>query len=204
MGHKTALRPTYEPIILAHKPFKGSYANNALEYGCGALNIDQCRIPLSGKEILKGGTGGLLSHIRNNSDVKNLFTYSPSPLGRWPTNVILAEEAAAELDKKIAGADRFFYVPKVNTKERNAGCNTVKNNHPTLKPLALAKYLATLIQPPYLDRPRRILIPFSGTGSEMIGALQAGWEDVTGVDYTEEYVVIAKQRIQYWLAQTDK
>jgi site-specific DNA-methyltransferase (adenine-specific) len=203
VGHKTALRPTYEPIILAHKPFKASYADNALQYGCGALNIDACRIPLNDGERLKGGKGILLSHVMANSDDTKEFSYTPSPLGRWPTNVLLSEEAAAELDAKVAGADRFFYVPKVSSKERNAGCDTLKNNHPTLKPLALARYLATLIQPPYLGRPRRILVPFSGSGSEMIGALQAGWEDVTGIDDVEEYTSIAEERIKYWLSNLD-
>ena len=200
-GHKTALRPTYEPIILAHKPLYKSYADNAIKYGCGALNVDQCRIPLRGEENLKGGKGALLSHVRDNSEASRPFSYTQSPLGRWPTNVLLSEEAAAELDSKVAGADRFFYVPKVSSKERNAGCEAIKNNHPTLKPLELARYLATLIQPPYLDRPRRILIPFCGSGSEMIGALQAGWEDVVGIDKTEEYTLVAQERINYWMTK---
>lgn len=44
-GYKTALKPAMEPIVLARKPTKLSTAKNVLEYGCGALNIDGCRIP---------------------------------------------------------------------------------------------------------------------------------------------------------------
>jgi len=119
-------------------------------------------------------------------------------------------------------AARFFYTAKSSKSERNAGLdgfeikealfnNTgLKNNgdgterpqgkfqnhHPTVKPLALTKYLATLIKPP---KGGRLLVPFSGSGSEMIGALQAGWEYVEGVELTEEYIPIAEARIKYWL-----
>ena len=60
--------------------------------------------------------------------------------------------------------------------------NANQNHHTTVKPLSLTKYLATLIKPPTGGR---LLVPFSGSGSEMIGALQAGWEYVEGVELTE-------------------
>jgi site-specific DNA-methyltransferase (adenine-specific) len=75
-----------------------------------------------------------------------------------------------------------------------------KNFHSTVKPLSLTKYLATLIKPPTGGR---LLVPFSGSGSEMIGALQAGWEEVIGVELTEEYIPIAEARIKYWLEQKE-
>jgi len=76
-----------------------------------------------------------------------------------------------------------------------------KNYHPTVKPLSLTKYLATLIKPPTGGR---LLVPFSGSGSEMIGALQAGWEYVEGVELTEEYIPIAEARIKYWTSIKEK
>lgn len=72
------------------------------------------------------------------------------------------------------------------------------NHHPTIKPLSLTKYLATLIKPPTGGR---LLVPFSGSGSEMIGALQAGWDYVEGIELTEEYIPIAEARIKYWTKQ---
>lgn len=126
-------------------------------------------------------------------------------------------------------ASRYFYTAKASKSERNAGLegfeekvngaydgnvDTTKarkiganperqnvptaNGHPTVKPLSLTKYLATLIKPPSGGR---LLVPFSGSGSEMIGALQAGWEYVEGVELTEEYIPIAEARIKYWLEQ---
>lgn len=117
-------------------------------------------------------------------------------------------------------ASRFFYTAKASKRERNAGLEGFEekslkgfnasprenhgevrdvslhtNHHPTVKPLSLTKYLATLIKPPTGGR---LLVPFSGSGSEMIGGLQAGWEFVEGVELTEEYIPIAEARIKYW------
>ena len=69
------------------------------------------------------------------------------------------------------------------------------NHHPTLKPIDLIRYFARLILPPPRSTPRRILVPFSGSGSEIIGCLQAGWDEVVGIEREVEYVEIARQRI---------
>ena len=118
-------------------------------------------------------------------------------------------------------ASRYFYCAKASKSERNAGLEGFedrprptmgsgiggqpdqqrannKNVHPTVKPLSLTKYLATLIKPPTGGR---LLVPFSGSGSEMIGALQAGWEYVEGVELTEEYIPIAEARIKHWVSK---
>jgi site-specific DNA-methyltransferase (adenine-specific) len=60
------------------------------------------------------------------------------------------------------------------------------------------RYLARLIMPP---RPGRILVPFAGSGSEMVGALLAGWSDVMGIEREAEYVEIARRRVE--LARTN-
>lgn len=48
-GWGTALKPSWEPIILARKPFKGTVAQNVLTYGCGSININGCRIKSHGE-----------------------------------------------------------------------------------------------------------------------------------------------------------
>jgi site-specific DNA-methyltransferase (adenine-specific) len=70
-----------------------------------------------------------------------------------------------------------------------------KNNHPTLKPISLNERILKLFKTP---NPQRILIPFAGSGSEVIGAIKAGFEDIQGCEINEEYVKIAKARIDYW------
>lgn len=79
-----------------------------------------------------------------------------------------------------------------------------RNHHPTLKPLSLAKELATLLLPPDAYAPRRLLVPFAGTGSEMIGAGQAGWEDIVGIELGEEYAEIAEARIEHWVRKVGR
>ena len=52
-GWGTALKPSFEPIIVARKPIEGTVAKNCLKYGVGGINIDECRV---GNETIKGGT----------------------------------------------------------------------------------------------------------------------------------------------------
>lgn len=73
------------------------------------------------------------------------------------------------------------------------------NIHPTCKPVSLNKWLATLLLPPSEYAPRRILIPFFGSGSEGIGAGLAGWEEIVGIDFEQDYCDIAESRLRYWL-----
>jgi site-specific DNA-methyltransferase (adenine-specific) len=73
-----------------------------------------------------------------------------------------------------------------------------RNVHPTVKPLALTRYLATLLLPPVEYAPRRILVPFAGVASECIGAMQAGWESVVGVEREADYCEIGRKRLDYY------
>lgn len=114
-----------------------------------------------------------------------------------PTDEIYGKFAGRVASPKrndSGSAARFFYCAKASKKERGEG-----NNHPTVKPLALAEYLARLILPPKLDKPRRLLVPFCGSGSEIIGALRAGWDEIVGIDLEESYLEIAKARIDHYL-----
>lgn len=120
------------------------------------------------------------------------------------------------------GASRFFYTAKSSRKERNLGLDHlpdsyiatmgdgigkrehnenepnayVKNNHPTVKPIKLIEYLATMLKPPIENS--SILIPFSGSGSEIIGAMFAGWNIINAIEIDEGYCNIAENRISYW------
>ncbi len=223
-GYGTALKPAHEPCVLARKPIEGTVANNCLKYGTGGLNIDKSRIPT--QDTYKQQA----PRFRNNALMgkkgrhPTLFVES-NPLGRFPANLI--HDGSDEVEAVFPNeSSRFFYCAKASKSERNAGLegfedrigggmagtadktlltgsgnernNVMKNHHPTVKPLSLTKYLATLIKPPSGGR---LLVPFAGSGSEMIGALQAGWEYVEGVELTEEYIPIAEARIEYWLGQ---
>lgn len=84
-GWGTALKPAHEPICVARKPLSGTVAENVLTHSTGALNIDGCRVPTD--EQIKGGSGGLLSHQRDNTDYPQ-NDWQPSEQGRWPANFV--------------------------------------------------------------------------------------------------------------------
>jgi len=93
-------------------------------------------------------------------------------------------------------ASRFFYCAKVSKKERNIGQSTDgKNNHPTVKPVALMKYLITLITP----KGGKVLDPFNGSGSTGMACVELGYE-YTGCELDPDYIEISKARIEAWYA----
>jgi site-specific DNA-methyltransferase (adenine-specific) len=89
-GWGTALKPAHEPIIIARKPISASVVENVLQVGCGALNIDACRIELAAGDALQSGLAGDYGRLDTASnDGKWGFKRvdRPAGLGRWPANV---------------------------------------------------------------------------------------------------------------------
>jgi site-specific DNA-methyltransferase (adenine-specific) len=74
--------------------------------------------------------------------------------------------------------------------------NTNNNNHPTVKPIELMKYLIKLVTP----QGGRVLDPFNGSGSTGCAAVELGHEYV-GIELDPNYVEIAKKRIEAWNKQ---
>lgn len=130
-----------------------------------------------------------------------------------------------EIYEKLMASNHVFPVSKPQKDEKEAGLDSLeygilnrtnpggiendpkwaprkrKNIHPTIKPLTLNKYLTTLLLPPEIYTPRRILVPFAGSGSEMIGAILAGWDHVVGIEKDPEYAEIARHRVAFWNKQ---
>ena len=124
------------------------------------------------------------------------------------------------------GASRFFYCAKTSSRERNEGLEGMplveggfkndsgrgiardkpydpvkyRNNHPTVKPLKLMRYLITLIMPP---KDGVLLDPFAGSGSTIIAAHQLGVKAI-GIEKQAEYVEIAKKRLEYYKSFEDE
>jgi len=93
-GWGTALKPAWEPIILARKPLDGTVAENVQKWGTGAINVDGGRvvgIPWKQTEACnissKGKKGGAWSHPDFESKRAG-FIQSCHPAGRWPANLI--------------------------------------------------------------------------------------------------------------------
>ena len=103
-GWGTALKPAWEPIILARKPLVGTVAANVLEHGTGALNVDGCRISAIDFEPRdRLGAAKLMEdrpwQLRQREEGRPQMIEG-NALGRWPANLVLDEEAAAMLDEQ--------------------------------------------------------------------------------------------------------
>jgi hypothetical protein len=98
-GWGTALKPANEPICLARKPLgESTVAKNVLKHGTGGLNIEACRIATT--EDLNGGTYAKNAKPQGKSQVpgNGIARDFVQPVGRFPANLILDEEAGAALD----------------------------------------------------------------------------------------------------------
>lgn len=137
-GWGTCLKPAFEPIIVARKPFKGSLVDNVLEYGVGGLNIDECRVEntkadtydLEKRQISKAtgsdNDGHFLDQL-HNQDAKHGVTEQ----GRFPANLILTYDET-DFDEVCGGfpnekgnsASRYFYCAKASKKDRDEGLDS--------------------------------------------------------------------------------
>lgn len=146
-GWGTALKPAFEPVVVARKPLIGTVAENVLTHGTGGLNIDGSRIGTTDR--FGGGAKGS-SGFAANYDAEGWTAGSDK--GRWPSNVMLDPYTAELLDEQSGvsvsksggksgtpaheggwsqierqghndrgGASRFFYVAKASKRDRNEG-----------------------------------------------------------------------------------
>ena len=223
-GWGTALKPAWEPIILAMKPCDGTFANNALTHGVAGINVDGGRVGLMTQDEVDRSE---MSTKADGWGMKPRTWQGAEPNGRWPANLILDEVAGAILDEdhgptsvtgrrtqrsksrwvsaesplpgqgttnrkltEYAGGpsnpSRFFYCAKASRKERGEG-----NTHPTVKPLALLRYLLTLLSTPTGGV---VLDPFTGSGSTLVAARQLGRKAI-GIEIEEKYCEIAAKRL---------
>ena len=137
-GYGTALKPAYEPIIMAMKPCDGTFKENAEKWGQAGINIDGCRV--AGKPRTTHKNGNYKGHDQDDAIYNLGFKehHSACAEGRWPANVLCDEEAAKILDEQnrnpenshsdSGGASRFFYCAKASSRERNEGCNELENS----------------------------------------------------------------------------
>ena len=82
-GWGTALKPALEPITVARKPLVGTVAENVLEHGTGAINVDGCRV---GDEVRWTPPVGELTGIGSSREAPK--GEGREVTGRWPANLI--------------------------------------------------------------------------------------------------------------------
>lgn len=205
-GWGTALKPAHEPIVVARKPLQGTVADNVQAWGVGALNIDGCRVGgddgrwpaniILDEEAAQmlDEQSGVSKSVQSYKDDMRIRAYNER-LKQAPGNY-KPENTYSD----SGGASRFFYVAKVSKAEREASLETSDksraNYHPTVKPIALMRYLVRMVTP----RDGVVLDPFMGSGTTGCAAMLEGVRFI-GIELNEEYSGIAERRIRYWMSQ---
>lgn len=225
-GWGTALKPAFEPIVLARKPLsEPTVAANVLRWRTGALNIDGCRVPTADGDsnarvyTAKRTAPGATQNATGERHLEVVEYEGASKDGRWPANVVTdgSDEVVAMFPRQAGAsapvrgnepsdasngdvtgkrarvpgafhgdsgsAARFFYSTKASKADR-AG-----SKHPTVKPIGLMEWLATLITPPG----GTILDPFAGSGTTGIAATRKGFRVIL-CEREAEYVADIRSR----------
>lgn len=211
-GWGTALKPALEPITLARKPFKGTGAANVLAHGTGAINITGCRVGSAGRwpaNLCHDGSVEVVPLFPPNAGaaapVKGTES-SPASRGRVTNK---RARVAGAFHGDSGSASRFFYCAKASRQDRHEGMEdpgpqfkhgttlrqvenaaTKGNNHPTVKPTELMRWLVRLITPPG----GVVLDPFMGSGSTGKAALIEGFGFI-GIEIDAGYYEIAERRV---------
>jgi DNA modification methylase len=215
-GWGTAIKPAWEPIVLARKPLIGTVAQNVMEHGTGALNIDGCRVGTEGGAPAPkngGASKGILGNGLNGGWGK------PVPgLGRWPANVLhdgseeVLDAFAMYGESKSTGGglhngDKFGggYAPPG---EKTIGFgdtgtaarfffsakadadDRIGSKHPTVKPVQLMRWLVRLVTP----KGGVVLDPFAGTGTTGVAAIREGMNAIL-IEREAEYVADIRRRL---------
>lgn len=157
-------------------------------------------------------SGQLLTHHKRSGGAARIGTFDIRERTGEPCN----------FGGDSGGASRFFYCSKSSRREREAGLNgkgqprqgkygsvqdarphtrdgyeyprpTIRNPHPTVKPVAVMRWLCRLITPPG----GTVLDPFCGSGSTGCAAVAEGFNFI-GIEQQEEYVTIANARVNHW------
>jgi site-specific DNA-methyltransferase (adenine-specific) len=229
-GWGTALKPAYEPIIVARKPLRGTVAGNVLEWGTGGINVDGCRVAGPKHTQSTSHAGG--QHGRYGS----LPARGPqvdAGNGRWPANFI--HDGSEEVGNLLGDAARFFYCAKASKRDRDEGCEGMEERHnkgsgthgngTASTRLGNAAERAAGITHVELQKVRNhhptvkpidlmrylcrlvtppdglVLDPFTGSGSTGKAAMLEGFRFV-GCELSAEYIEIARARIGHAAGQS--
>jgi site-specific DNA-methyltransferase (adenine-specific) len=185
-GWGTALKPALEPITVARKPLVGTVAANVLEYGTGGINVDACRV---GTEAWsRKATGNSTPYGSETTWNTSATPDIDSSKGRWPANLI--HDGSNEVvglfpEEEEQSASRFFYCAKAGPDERR------DSKHPTVKPVALMRYLVRLVTPIGAT----VLDPFCGSGTTLEAAMLESCKAI-GIEMNPEYCGDAVERLR--------
>jgi site-specific DNA-methyltransferase (adenine-specific) len=194
-GWGTSLKPALEPITVARKPFPGTVAENVLQHGTGALNVDGCRVgDESGRfpaNLIHDGSEEVVG-LFPETGASNLRPPTGKPKYTGSDRDSNAMKASTTLDTTLRGhndaggsAARFFYCAKADSSERR------NSKHPTIKPVALMRYLVRLVCP----AGGVVLDPFAGSGTTIEAARLEHCRAI-GIEREAEYCADILERLR--------
>ena len=184
-GWGSALKPAFEPCIVARKPLDGTYAENALKWGTGFVNIDGCRYgygdpawpgPQDVWDVPNPESAG--SPFTPPGDGRGSSRSTVHDLGRFPANLYQCpkpstaerEAGCSHMGQKSAGEMCFRPEGSKGLESPRAGGGRTStgrgNYHPTVKPLRLMRWLVRLLGGH--NKPGLILEPFCGSGTTLL------------------------------------
>jgi len=210
-GWGTALKPAYEPCVLARKPIaEKNVASQVLKTGTGAINIDACRFGygdpcwIGPQDELKDHNGFSSVYVDPKlpkSKAEDYFVKAPTG-GRWPANLYQCPKPSrSEREEGLTDLEGKTAAEITNRKEGSAGLKNaragrtlqgeVKNFHPTVKPVNLMRWLIRLVTPVN----GLVLEPFLGSGTTGVAASLEGFRSI-GIEREPDYADICLQRIK--------
>jgi len=169
-----------------------------LKHGTGGLNIDGCRVEadetltliIRNTESSSDGWARPWMADKDKDQKRQEIAYEKAnSLGRFPANVI-HDGSDEVLELFPNDAARFFYCAKASASERDG------STHPTMKPIALMRYLCRLVTPPN----GTVLEPFAGSGTTAMACIREGFKYIA-IERESEYCAIASRRIESELDQ---
>ena len=141
-----------------------------------------------------GGCSKILHKIKYEQFEHDLFIYEPK-VGEAERNNGLD---SFELKPSASSEFRPNHTEKANNGENGnpyGRWKPLQNNHPTLKPIDLNAKILKLFKTP---NEQKICYPFAGSGSEILGGLQAGFSQWVACELNQDYVNIANARIKHY------
>jgi site-specific DNA-methyltransferase (adenine-specific) len=198
-GWGTALKPAWEPIMLARKPLIGTVAANVLEHGTGAINIDGCRVEGGEREgrwpanIIHDGSEEVIAAFPDAPGQQR--GVGPQHGAKDSVNVYGDYGPRDQFDPRgdAGSAARFFYTAKADAAGR------LGSKHPTVKPVDLMQWLCRLVTP----KGGTILDPFAGTGTTGEAAFREGFNAIL-IEREEEYQADIRRRMKLVMAGPDE
>lgn len=223
-GYGTALKPAWEPIIVAMKPCDGTFAQNALAQGVAGLNIEGSRIGSQRRTNTPASPTSASRKSRVEAGYRKDAGKGPGSkggevTGRWPANVILDEEAGRLLDEQSGESKSRKGKPRKSQKpgdgygmthtgaeyDDKGGASRFfycakasKKERGEGNNHPTVKPLALIEYLCKLTRPPDggfVLDPFMGSGTTALACQQTG-RSFIGIEKDEKYFEIAEKRLK--------